>query len=65
MKSEKYDEIDLLSIFKRIWKQKLTIFLISFSFTLIGIVTALTTPFSYSASTIFIPQIQQKNNTTS
>ena len=56
------DEIDLIEILKKIYKSKIYILTISFSFGLIGVITALLSPITYTSETIFITQNQESNS---
>ena len=49
-------EIDLKDIIKQLWKSRKFIFLVVMISALIGVLVALTSPVSYSASTTVVPQ---------
>ena len=52
--SKTTDEIDLVELLKTVWKGKITIIVISFVFSVIGVGAALLSPIVYSSSTTFI-----------
>ena len=56
------DETDLIEILKKIYKSKIYIIIISFSFGLIGVAKALLSPITYTSETIFITQNQESNS---
>ena len=62
MDNIKGDEIDLVEIFKKIYKSRKYILIISFSFALLGVAVALISPVKYSSETIFITQNQESNS---
>lgn len=62
MDNVKDDEIDLVEIFKKIYKSRKYILIISFCFALIGVAVALISPVKYSSETIFITQNQDSNS---
>ena len=57
--SENSDEIDLIEIAKAIWNGKIIIATISSIFILIGIVSALSSPITFTSSTTFMPSSQE------
>ncbi len=61
MDNIKDNEIDLIEIFKKIYKSRKFILIISFSFALVGVAVALISPIKYSSETIFITQNQESN----
>jgi len=52
-----YDEIDLVELLKKVYKEKKLIFKYSIISTIIGVVFALSQPNIYTSSTTFIPQL--------
>ena len=62
MDNIKDDEIDLVEIFKKIYKSRKFILIISFSFALLGVAVALLSPIKFSSETIFITQNQESNS---
>ena len=62
MNANQNDEIDIIEILKKIYKSKIYIIIISFSFGLIGVTTALLSPITYTSETIFITQNQESNS---
>ena len=59
------EEIDFVDLLKSIYSSKKLIFLISMFFTILGVIIALLSPVKYSSSTIFIPQNQETNASSS
>ena len=62
MDNIKDDEIDLVEILKKIYKSRIFILIISFSFALIGVAVAMLSPIKFSSETIFITQNQESNS---
>ena len=56
------DNIDLIQLFKKLYKSRKFILIITFSFALIGVIIALLSPIKYSSETIFITQNQDSNS---
>tara|TARA_B100001093_G_C26838737_1_gene1019554 strand:- start:173 stop:1171 length:999 start_codon:yes stop_codon:yes gene_type:complete len=61
--SENYDEIDLIEIAKTAWNSKKLIVTISFVFILMGVLSTLLSPVSYTSSTTFIPSSAEGSTT--
>ncbi|MAU63446.1 MAG: exopolysaccharide biosynthesis protein [Flavobacteriaceae bacterium] len=61
----KPDEIDLIELFKTIWKEKRMIAKIASLFAVLGVVVSLMSPIVYTASSTFIPQSSQSGSGTS
>ena len=62
MDNIKDEEIDLVEILKNIYKSRIFILIISFSFALIGVAVAMLSPIKFSSETIFITQNQESNS---
>ena len=62
MDNIKDEEIDLVEILKKIYKSRIFILIISFSFSLIGVAVAMLSPIKFSSETIFITQNQESNS---
>ena len=62
MDNIKDEEIDLVEILKKIYKSRIFILIISFSFALIGVAVAMLSPIKFSSETIFITQNQESNS---
>ena len=62
MDNIKDEEIDLVEILKKIYKSRIFILIISFSFALLGVAVALLSPIKFSSETIFITQNQESNS---
>lgn len=55
------DEIDLVEIIQKIWRNRKFILKVTAVFTVLGFIVAISTPNVYTASCIMIPQTGQKN----
>ena len=62
MDTKRDDNVDLIELLKKLYKSRKFIFIITFSFALIGVVIALLSPIKYSSETIFITQNQDSNS---
>ena len=56
------DEIDFIKLLKKIYNSKKVIFYITTLSIIIGVIVALLSPFTYTSSTVFIPQNQENNS---
>tara|TARA_B100001248_G_C27396972_1_gene466250 strand:- start:2155 stop:3144 length:990 start_codon:yes stop_codon:yes gene_type:complete len=56
------NELDFISIIKKIYKSKKEIIYITIFFLIIGVILSYLAPIKYSSSTIFIPQNQDSSN---
>ena len=53
-------EIDLIALFKRLWKKKKFILYVTLGFMVFGLLVAFLSPKRYTASTIFVPQTSEQ-----
>ena len=53
-------EIDLIALFKRLWKKRVFIIYVTLGFMVFGLLVALFSPKQYTASAIFVPQTSQQ-----
>jgi uncharacterized protein involved in exopolysaccharide biosynthesis len=54
-----FEEMDLISLVKIVWKRRKVVFINTVLFAFLGIVTALISPKEFSATSTFIPQTEQ------
>ena len=55
------DEIDLVEIIQKLWKNRKFIIKVTIAFALLGFIVAISTPNVYTASCTMVPQTGQKN----
>lgn len=51
------DSIDIIPFLKKIWRERIFIFKLVFSFFIIGCIIALSSPVVYTSQTTFVPQV--------
>ncbi|MFK8376232.1 Wzz/FepE/Etk N-terminal domain-containing protein [Capnocytophaga canimorsus] len=50
------DEIDLLELFRKLWRARKTVLIVTFVFFVLGLLMAILSPKEYTATTIIVPQ---------